>query len=348
MKKNVIVGMSGGVDSSVAAYLLKKEGYNVIGIHIVTSIKKESEINDAQKVCDTLNIPLYIIDVTKEFKENVIEYFVSEYQLGRTPSPCTVCNRTVKWPSILHSKLDINADYIATGHYADIVHLDNGRYAIKHSATDSKDQTYMLYNLTQEQLKKTLFPLAKYEKDEVRKIAININARIASKSDSQEICFIPDDDYVKFIEEYTNTTAEPGDFVDLDNKILGKHNGIIKYTVGQRKGININLNRRAFVINIDAENNKITLGDNEDTFAQGCIADSINFMGIENIDKPIRCAAKCRYSQKPHLCTIEKINNQQLKCIFDDKQRAITNGQSLVFYDGDVVLGGGRIISIIK
>lgn len=351
-KKHVLVGMSGGVDSSVTAYLLLQQGYHVTGVHMVTlpeSQGQSTEIEDAQKVCDTLGIELIVIDKRDIFQKEVIDYFVDEYQKGRTPNPCVVCNRKIKWPMLLHNQEKIKVDYIATGHYAKIIKTKAGRFAIKHAKTTTKDQTYMLYNLTQDQLARTLFPLGDYEKEDVREIAKNINARIAAKDDSQEICFIKKSDYVTFIEEYSQQEFTPGNYIDTGGNILGSHKGIARYTIGQRKGLDINLNKKAFVVDINATTNEITLGDNADLFAYSCQFDQINFMGIATIDGPLKAQAKARYSQQPSDCVITPAGHANYLCTFSQAQRAMTPGQALVFYDDQgVILGGGIINKIIR
>jgi tRNA-specific 2-thiouridylase len=356
-KKTVVVGMSGGVDSSVAAYLLLEKGYNVIGVTMQIwqdeqpeTIEEEggccglSAVDDARRVANALNIKYYVMNFKQEFNENVIDYFVNEYLQGRTPNPCIACNRYVKWESLLKRSLDIGADYIATGHYARIIQLENGRYAIKKSATDKKDQTYALYNLTQEQLKKTLMPVGEYTKDEIRQMAEKINLRIANKPDSQEICFVPDDNYGKFIEDYTGKTIETGNFVDTKGNILGKHKGIMYYTIGQRKGLGLSLGKPAFVVEIRPETKEVVIGDNEEVFGRVVRANRLNFMAIEGIEGTMAFEGKIRYNHKQAKCMVKMIDEDTLVCEFDEPQRAITKGQALVLYDGDVVVGGGTII----
>lgn len=355
-KKKVVVGMSGGVDSSVAAYLLKEQGYEVIGVTMQIwqdterLVQEESggccglsAVDDARRVAADLEIPYYVMNFKSEFKKHVIDYFVEEYLHGRTPNPCIACNRYVKWESLLKRSMDIGADYIATGHYARIEQLENGRYSLRCSATLAKDQTYALYNLTQEQLKHTLMPVGAYSKDEIRKIAEKIDLKVASKPDSQDICFVPDGDYAAFIRENSDKDIPKGNFVTADGKILGTHKGITHYTVGQRKGLGLALGYPAFVIEIRPETNEVVIGTNEDSMTYYVRANQINFMSIEDLTEERRVFAKIRYNHKGAWCTVRKTGEDEILCTFEEKQRAVTPGQAVVLYDGEYVLGGGTI-----
>lgn len=357
-KTKVVVGMSGGVDSSVAAHILQEEGYEVIGITMQIWGKDMpdddsggccglSAVDDARRVCQKLGIPHYVINFRDDFEKHVIDYFLEEYQRGRTPNPCIACNRYVKWESMLDKALQLGAKYIATGHYARVTYNEEtDRYALSQSATLAKDQSYALYNLTQHQLKHTLMPLGDYTKDQIREIAKEINLAVASKPDSQEICFIPDDDYAKYITENTDIKSEEGNFVDLEGNILGKHKGIIHYTVGQRKGLGVQAAKPLYVIQIKPETNEVIVGDNKDVFRDTVYANKLNFMPFESLEEgqEMTLTGKIRYAQKAAPCTIRMSGEDTLLCTFHEPQRAITPGQALVLYDGDTVVGGGTIL----
>lgn len=356
-KKTVVVGLSGGVDSSVAAYLLKEQGYDVIGVTMQIWQEEDSctveenggccglsAVEDARRVAQKLDIPYYVMNFRKEFQEQVIDYFTREYLEGRTPNPCIACNRYVKWESLLKRSLEIGADYIATGHYARVEQLPNGRYAIRNSVTAKKDQTYALYNLTQEQLARTLMPVGAYTKEEIRKIAEEAGLPVAHKKDSQEICFVPDNDYAGFIKNSTGKTIPKGNFVQADGKVLGEHRGIIHYTIGQRKGLNLSMGHPVFVTKIRPDTNEVVIGENEDLFINTLLCDRVNFMAIEGLEEEVRLKAKIRYNHPGAECVISPAEDGKVRVTFDQPQRAITPGQAVVFYQGEYVAGGGIIL----
>ncbi len=358
MSRKVVVGMSGGVDSSVAAWLLKEQGYDVIGVTMQIWQDEDTEVqeaeggccglsavDDARRVAMDIGIPYYVMNFKDEFRRQVMDYFAAEYMSGRTPNPCIACNRYVKWESLLRRSLSIGADYIATGHYARIEQLPNGRYAIKKSVTAAKDQTYALYNLTQEQLSHTLMPVGNYHKDEIRDMAEKLGLPVASKPDSQEICFIPDHDYASFIEEYTGKTMKPGNFVDLDGNVLGRHKGISHYTVGQRKGLNLAMGYPVFVVAIRPETNEVVLGNGQDVFTDVVRCNQLNWMALDGIgEEEVSVNAKIRYSHKGASCKIRRIGEDMVECRFEEPVRAATPGQAVVFYQDDYVAGGGTIL----
>ena len=346
--RKIVVGMSGGVDSSVAAYLLKKQGYDVIGVTMNHWQEEEcggsSAVEDAGRVAAQLGIPYEVMDCREEFREHVVNYFAREYREGRTPNPCVVCNRYVKWETLLRRCQEIGADYIATGHYARIEQLANGRYAIRNSVTAVKDQTYALYGLTQEQLARTLMPVGEYTKEEIRAIAEEIGLVVAEKKDSQEICFIPDHDYAGFIERECGSTALPGNFVSTEGEILGRHRGIIHYTVGQRKGLGIAFGQPMFVVQIRPDTNEVVLGEDRDVFTDRLYANHLNFMSLSDIREEILLKAKIRYSHAGSVCRVTRVGEDEICCEFPEPVRAVTPGQAVVLYDGDYVAAGGTIL----
>lgn len=355
-KGTVVVGMSGGVDSSVAAYLLKQQGYDVIGVTMQIWQKEDegqlendggccglSAVEDARRVAQLLDIPYYVMNFRKEFQENVIDYFVKEYLEGRTPNPCIACNRYVKWEALLHRSLEIGADYIATGHYARVVQLPSGRYTIAPSVTMQKDQSYALYNLTQEQLKHTLMPVGFYTKPQIRQIAGEIGLNVANKPDSQEICFVPDNDYAGFIQRETGRSEEPGNFVTKEGKILGQHKGISHYTVGQRKGLNLAMGHPVFVTQIRPETREVVIGEAEDVFTDTLTAHHMNYMALEQFEPGQNMLGKIRYSHQGAPCVVQECTKDTVKVRFLEPVRAVTPGQAVVFYDKDMLLGGGII-----
>lgn len=356
MKEKVVVGMSGGVDSSVAAYLLKEQGYDVIGVTMQIWQEQDvfeqaeeggccglSAVEDARRVAEVLKIPYYVMNFRSDFQKAVIDYFVSEYERGYTPNPCNACNRYVKWESLLHRAVEIGADYIATGHYARVEKLPNGRYSIRNSVTAAKDQTYALYNLTQDQLRRTLMPVGEFSKDRIREIAREAGLPVASKGDSQDICFVPDHDYAAFIERETGKSSIPGNFVDEEGNILGMHKGIVHYTIGQRKGLGISAETPLFVKELNVESNEVVLCKSESLFADTCYVSNVNYMARASIDGKTEAIGKVRYSHKGSPCVIETLPNGWLKCTFAEPQRAMTPGQAAVFYEGDHILCGGTI-----
>ncbi|MBR5152839.1 MAG: tRNA 2-thiouridine(34) synthase MnmA [Clostridia bacterium] len=348
--KRVVIGLSGGVDSSVAAAVLKEQGYEVIGITMHLWDGEGSHLSsaaeDAKRVADFLGIPHYVLDFREEFSHYVVDYFSQEYVNGRTPNPCIACNRHLKFDAMLQAAKDLGADKIATGHYAKISEdSETGRYLLHRGAAAEKDQTYVLYNLTQEQLAHVLMPLGGFsDKTAVRAKAEELGIPTANKPDSMEICFIPDKDYAAFLAKRLGTLPPKGLFVDKSGNVLGEHQGIVNYTVGQRKGLGIAFGKPMFVLGIEPEQNQVILGEKGEEFAKKLYADALNFIPFEHLTEPIRADIKVRYSAKPAKGTVIPWGDG-VKVEFDTPQRAITPGQAVAFYqpDGDLVLGGATI-----
>ena len=346
--------MSGGVDSAVAALLIKEAGFDTVGMTMklwsdserVTDVYSgisTPDIEDAKKIADALGIPHHVLSLGDTFRECVIDNFIKEYKNGATPNPCVECNKRIKFGKMLDVAFDMGFDYIATGHYAQIEKTSSGRYVIKKAVDTSKDQSYVLWSLDQDTLAHTLLPLGQYKKSEIREMAAAHGFSNAHKSDSQDICFIPDGDYVGFIRNTTGETSPCGNFVDTNGNILGTHQGVINYTIGQRKGLGIALGKPMFVKEKDVAQNTVTLCDNDELFSTRLYASSANFIAVESIDSPMKVTAKIRYKHDAAPATVEQTDDGRFVLEFDTPQRAIAKGQSVVLYSDDVVIGGGII-----
>jgi len=340
MKKKVMVAMSGGVDSSVAAALLVRQGYAVEGVTMDLSIPEKSAqaVQDARKVCESLHIPHRVIQCSPEFETTVVQYFIREYTRGHTPNPCVYCNRDIKFGLLLQTALHHGCDFFATGHYAHIVQTDKG-YLIKRPKDRTKDQTYFLYAIQKDFLPSILFPLAEYTKDEVRSLARTEGLAVADKAQSQDICFIPDKEYSTFIRQQVRG-IRPGRIVDRQGKVLGTHQGIMFYTIGQRGGLGISAKAPLYVVELNAEKNEIVVGEKQSLRANGLIADLKNTFVTPF---PERVYAKIRYAHPQTLCSVQIEASNKLQVIFDEPQESITPGQSVVLYYDDCVLAGGII-----
>ena len=350
-----MIAMSGGVDSSVAALLIKNKGYECIGCtmklynnedigiqkgHTCCSL---DDVEDAKQVAARLDMPHYVFNFCELFKEKIIDKFVCSYEHGMTPNPCIDCNRYMKFEKLHDRAKELGCDYVVTGHYARIEKVGD-KYVLKRALDDTKDQSYVLYSITQEQLKHTMFPLGGLKKSEVREIAGESSFVNANKPDSQDICFVPDGDYGAFLERCTGKAYPKGDFVDKDGNVLGTHNGIVKYTIGQRKGLGIAFGKPMYVTGICPKNNTVVLGENEELFKDTLIADDFNWISGEAPSSDLICKAKIRYSQKEQPAVAKVLEDGRVQVVFDEPQRAITPGQAVVLYDGEIVLGGGTIV----
>lgn len=351
MAKKALIAMSGGVDSSVAAQLCLNNGFECFGatmqLYDNESFDKpcgtSEDIKDAKNIADKLNIPHYVFDFRKEFEDNIIKRFINTYKIGATPNPCIDCNRYVKFGLMLKKMHELGLDYIVTGHYARIEE-ENGRFLLKKAADESKDQSYVLYSLTQEQLSHVLLPLGDYKKSEIRAIAEECGFINAKKRDSQDICFVPDGDYAAFIEEYSSLSFPGGDFVDKNGKKLGTHKGIIRYTIGQRKGLGLALPAPMYVCEKDVENNRVVLCSNEELFTRELIADDFNWIAFPCPQESFSASVKVRYKHAEQPAIVTPLQDGKVKIVFCEPQRAIAKGQAAVLYDGDTVIGGGTII----
>lgn len=348
--------MSGGVDSSVAALLMKEKGYTCMGATMKlyqnedVGLRREhtccslDDVEDARSVAYALDMPYYVFNFADRFKTDVIDKFVHSYETGVTPNPCIDCNRYLKFDKLFQRMVELNYDYVVTGHYAQIDFDENtGRYLLKKAVDHNKDQSYVLWSLTQEQLSRMVLPLYPYRKEQIREMARQAGLPVFAKKDSQDICFIPDGDFASFLCRYTGEEPPKGSFIDRDGKVLGTHEGIWRYTIGQRRGLGIGFGQRMFVCGIDPEQNTVTLTSGEGLFRSTLTAGEVNLIEVEALTGPVRVTAKIRYAAKPAEALLTPLADGRVQVVFDEPQRAITPGQSVVFYQGRRVFGGGKI-----
>ena len=351
-EKSVLVAMSGGVDSSVAAHIMLSRGFKCEGAIFKMyrgegDVGQETDISDAEKVCSELDIPLFVVDFREDFKREIVEKFIRVYEEGGTPNPCVDCNRTVKFGKLLDFARSRGLEYIATGHYARVEYSsDVERYQLKKALSAEKDQSYVLCNLTQDQLQRIIFPLGETDKSTVRSVAGKLGFDVAEKKDSQDICFIPDGDYAAFMERYTGKKYPCGKFLDTEGNEIGDHRGAVRYTIGQRKGLGLAMGEPVYVCRKCMEDNTVTVGKEELLFKNTLIAKDFNWVSIPCPTGEIRAKAKARYRQSEAWATVRPLEDGRVKITFDEPQRAMTTGQTAVIYDGDILLGGGVIESV--
>jgi tRNA-specific 2-thiouridylase len=355
-RQRVVCGMSGGVDSSATAALLIEQGYDVIGITLKLwpqdCVNRAEDkccgpqaVTDARSVCDKLGVPYYLIDEAAEFQKHVIQYFADEYKAGRTPNPCVMCNQNLKFGRLIDRADQLGASYIATGHFARVErNADGSRYLLKRGCDSRKDQSYFLFSLRQDQLARILFPLGEKTKSDTREVARHCNLKTAEKEESMEICFVPDKDYGKFLQEANLAQKHRGEIVDLHGHVLGHHDGIEFYTIGQRKGLGITTPKPVYVVELDAENNRVVVGDDAALDRDTFIADRCNWHPFEKLNEPIEVTAKIRYNHPGAAATVTPLENGKVKVRLHTPQRAVTPGQAAVFYQDDLVVGGGWIM----
>ena len=341
---SALVAMSGGVDSSVAAALAQRDGLDCAGATMVLYPGADKVAEEARRAAEKLGLAFYVFDLTQHFAEQVIKPFINDYGEGRTPNPCVVCNKHLKFGAFLEKTIEMGRDHVVTGHYVQIERDSNGRYLLKKGADTTKDQSYVLYTLTQKQLAHIRFPLGGLTKSQVREIALEIMPDKAQGTESQDICFIPDGDYAKFIVGYTGKKPQKGRFIDTNGNDFGENNGIISYTVGQRRGLGLSMPHPPYVLELHPADNTVVIGKNEQLFSKSLQADCINFIPFEKLDSPFRGQVKIRYADPGHSATVHQTDEDRLLIEFDEPQRAITKGQSAVIYDGDYVIGGGTIV----
>ena len=346
MTSKAMIAMSGGVDSSVAAWLMMQAGFSCIGGTMRLLESQSSDVSDARAVAERLNMPFHVLDFTAEFRQDVMENFVCCYEAGLTPNPCIVCNRYLKFGHLLEAARHLGCDYIVTGHYARICE-ENGRFLLKKAADPAKDQSYFLYSLNQHQLSHTRFPLGELTKEEARQIAEAQHFINARKKDSQDICFIPDGDYFAFLKKFTGKDYPAGDYLDMNGKVVGRHQGAVAYTRGQRKGLGLAMGKPVYVSHKDMEKNTVTVCEDAQLFTTTLLADDWNFFPFDTLTAPLRCMAKARSRMAEQPATVYPEENGVCRVVFDEPQRALTTGQAVVLYDGDTVIGGGTIREVL-